>query len=492
MSVRLAADDALALHTQTSTTPAHTVSLVILGASEQLSHERLGQLVASSLPGMARFRSRLVGMPLGVGQPVWAEIDAYDPTRQIHSATVSAPGGDRELADLVTELTGGRQDWRRALWEAWTIDGLSAGRWALAVKMSPVLDSAPMWDCLLTAGPNSADDAPTEAGPGPVPSLGGLVTDTLTQLVENQVTGAYLVADAVTGVLGAIRHRLRVATDPRVDTRAASSMSGPVPKMVFSAPLTRRRSMGFASIPAADVKAVSDAFGGNTANVLLAACTLSLRNWLHRYDVVPDEPLLMEVPLSVPTGDPADDRYSVAVGQVRVPVQLDDPVQILSNLHTATERLNIANRLCGEKIDPTIDLAAVIALIPPSVARAAMYLYSGLGVGRWRAPHCHATLSFVAAREEWDYGAGIAVLGMYASEPLVEGRGLNITVNSHADAMCVCVSACPDNVPDVSDIALGIAQAVDVLVAAAVKSPRGQGRSVVTEMTSHNINRPLT
>ena len=51
--------------------------------------------------------------------------------------------------------------------------------------------------------------------------------------------------------------------------------------------------------------------------------------------------------------------------------------------------------------------------------------------------------------------------------------------------MCVCVSACPDNVPDVSDIALGIAQAVDVLVAAAVKSPRGQGRSVVTEMTSH-------
>jgi len=333
MSARLAADDALALHTQTSTTPAHTVSLVILEASEQLSHQRLRQLFASSLPRMARFRSRLVGMPLGVGQPVWAEIDAYDPTRQIHSATVPAPGGERELADLVTELTGRPQDWRGALWEAWTIDGLSAGRWALAVKMSPVL----------TAGPDSAADAPTEAGPGPAPSLGGQVTDTLTQLVQNQVTGVYLVADAVTGVLGALRHRLSGVTDPRVDTRAAYSMSGPVPKMVFNAPLTRRRSMGFASVRAADVKAVSDAFGGNTANVLLAACTLSLRQWLHRHDVVPHEPLLMEVPLSVPTGDPADDRYSVAVGHVRIPVQLDDPVQILSNLHTATERLNIAN-----------------------------------------------------------------------------------------------------------------------------------------------------
>ena len=58
--------------------------------------------------------------------------------------------------------------------------------------------------------------------------------------------------------------------------------------------------------------------------------------------------------------------------------------------------------------------------------------------------------------------------------------------------MSVCVGACPDTVPDVSDIAIGIAQAVDVLVAAAVKSPRGQGRSVVTEMTSRSNNRPLT
>ena len=492
MSARLAADDALALHTQTSTTPAHTVSLVILEASDRLSHDRLRQLVASSLPGLSRFRSRLVGMPLGVGQPVWAEIEDYDPTGQIHSATVPGPGGESELADLVTELTGRQQDWRRALWEAWTIDGLSAGRWALAVKISPVLDSAPMWERLLTAAPDPADDPPPEAGPGPAPSLGGLVTDTLRQLVENQVTSVYLVADAVTGVLGAIRHRLDGAPDPLVDTRAAPSMSGPVPKMVFNAPLTCRRSMGFASIPAADVKAVSDAFGGNTANVLLAACTLSLRNWLYRYDVVPDGPLLMEVPLSVPAGDPADDRYSVAVGQVRVPVQLDDPVQILSNLHTATERLNITNSHDGEKIDPAIDLAAAVALFPPAVARAAVSLYGGLGVGRWRSPHCHATISFNSARQEWDYGAGAAVLGMYAAEPLVQGRGLNITVNSQPDSMSVCVGACPDNVPDVSDIATGIARAVDVLVAAAVKSPRGKGRSVVTEMTSHNSSRPLT
>src|SRR4051812_40373885 len=159
MVTRLAAADALALHTQTATTPAHTVALVILEASDHLSHRRLHDLVASTVPGLARFRSRLVGKPFGVGQPIWADVDDYDPTPYIHSATAAAPGGERELADLVVQLSAGPQDWRQSLWEAWSIDGLAGGRWALAVKMSPVLgdeddSTASLWQRLLTSGPD--------------------------------------------------------------------------------------------------------------------------------------------------------------------------------------------------------------------------------------------------------------------------------------------------------------------------------------------------
>src|SRR6185436_20901763 len=103
--------------------------------------------------------------------------------------------------------------------------------------------------------------------------------------------------------------------------------------------LTERRSMAFASIPLARLKTVSNAFGGSTANVFLAACTLSLRAWLQRYDVVPDNPLLLQVPLSRPTGDAAQKGKALTIGDVRVPVQLDDPVQVLTNLYTATEKL---------------------------------------------------------------------------------------------------------------------------------------------------------
>ncbi len=98
--------------------------------------------------------------------------------------------------------------------------------------------------------------------------------------------------------------------------------------MLSLAPRTTRR----------DVTQSATRSGGNTATVLLAACKLSLRAWLNGHDLVPDQPTFMEVPVKTPAGDPADDRHWPAVSQVRTPVQLDDPEQILSNLHEATER----------------------------------------------------------------------------------------------------------------------------------------------------------
>ena len=73
---------------------------------------------------------------------------------------------------------------------------------------------------------------------------------------------------------------------------------------------------------------------------------------------------------------------------------------------------------------------------------------------------------------------------MHTVTPLAEGCGLTITPIAHGDEMHLSVCVCPDNVPAVEEIATGIVSALDILVDAARKSPRGQGRSVVTEMTS--------
>jgi diacylglycerol O-acyltransferase / wax synthase len=496
MAARLSGADALSLHTQSLRSPAHTLTVAIINASDQLSHQRLHRLVAESLPRLARFRSRLVPKPLGVGQPLWAEIDNYDPSSQIHCLTVPPPGGPRELADLIADLSTRRPDCRKQLWEAWSIDGLTADRWALAVKTSPALNdgaagAASLWPRLLTTGPrtNSAHRLPFEPSLGSAPSVGELVTDAVIEVAENQFTGVWLMAEALSGVLQTVRGRLHRKRERKPTPSSASRISGPVPHTVFNAPLTRRRAVAFTSISLADVKAVSDAFGGSITNVLVAASALSLRAWLQRHDKVPDSPLLMRMPFELPVTDRRRTAKTSTIGRLRIPVHLDDPVQVLANLHTATERLNSIMEGSSETAYPPIDLEAMASLLPPTVAHVGMLLFTRSGLRHQLMPVCHGSVSSTAVEPVPAYCAGGKVVGIHTVAPLSEESGLNIAFVSRGEELDVSVCVCPDNVPAVEDIATGIAHSVDILMAAARKSPRGQGRSVVTEMTTHPANR---
>lgn len=490
---RLSVADATALHAQTTRAASHSIAVLVLEAANDLSHPRLQQLVASSLPQLARFRSRLVGKPMAMGKPVWAEIADYDPTHQIHAATVAVPGGPRELAELVTELGSQELNWRQYLWQAWTIGGLASGRWALAVKMSPVLcedgDGFPaVWQRLIAAEPRADDTSRTEDGYGQAPTTAELLTDTVFETIENHVTAAWVIAEAVTAGLLGMRRRLTNAENSPDAAADHSSTPSTAPNRLFNAPLTRHRSTAFASIRLADAKVISDAFGGSTANVVLAACTLALRSWLLRYDAMPSDPLLMAVPMSGPANAVQEARRG-PTGHIRVPVQLDDPVQVLSNLHTATQHICFERSYTEETSDHSADLVTMLSLLPPWMTQAGMQLTNGLGLTRGRTPSRHGSVS-LAAHAGPGYCAGSKVVARYVIEPLEPGCGLNIGVLGHDDVLDVCVTCCPDKVPDVEYMSSAITEAVDVLLAAAAESPRGQGRSVVTHITSRTWKRP--
>jgi diacylglycerol O-acyltransferase / wax synthase len=497
MVSRLSGRDAVSLHTESSTIPAHVVAVIIVEASGQVSHQRLHRLVGSSLPQMARFRSRLVGKPLGLGQPVWAEIDDYDPTPQMHSTAVPAPHGRQEFADLIARLAPGPLDRGKPLWEAWSIEGLEGGRWALAVKMSPAVSDgiagvASVWPRLLTIDPQDDPTNSMRAEPslGKPPPIGELVADTMQELLENQVRGVWLIAGAVPGVLRAAGRRLRGTGEPDQLPHEASSMSGPVPRTMFNAPLTERRAVAFASIPLAQLKTVNNAFGGSITNVFLAACTLSLRTWLQRHHTVPDYPLVMQIQLSLPDPDSSTVDNPFIFGRIRIPVQLNDPVQVLTDLHAATDRLNTARSSNTETTGLTVDFSTIASLIPPNVVHAGMQLYTRLGLWQRFTPICHGIVTYIPEPPAAGYCAGSKVVGVHTVAPLVEGCGLSIALIPHGDVMDLSVCVCPDNVPAVNDIATGIVESIGVLLAAAQESPRGEGRSVLSQITSRPKKRP--
>ena len=166
-------------------------------------------------------------------------------------------------------------------------------------------------------------------------------------------------------------------------------------------------------------------------------------------------------------------------------MQLDDPVLVLTSLHTATKRLNTVRECDIEKGYGTVDFVTIASVMPPTAADAASQLYTRLGL----PPICHGSGSYITGKPVPAYCAGSRVIGMHTVVPLQAGCGLTIALTSRGGVLDLSVCVCPDNVPAVDDIATGIAESVDILAAAARKSPRGHGRSVVTKMRSRATKR---
>jgi diacylglycerol O-acyltransferase len=434
---RLSGTEAVSLHTETSTTPAHTVAVLVMAGSQRLSHERLQTLVGSTLPQVARFRSRLIGKPLGLGQPVWAEIDDYNPSRQIRRIAVPASGGREELAALIAKLTTRPLDRHLPLWQAWSIEGLQDGRWALALKMSQATTGGitgvmPTLARLLTGEPDADPAQHVERGPGATPSLGALVADTAVELAGNQRAGAETLT-------AALPRAVRAAVD-----RVRGGDRHPPVRTPFNEPLTERRAVGFASIPLAEVNAVSEVFGVGVTAVWLAACTLATRGWLRRHGTTPQRPLRMRTSL------PGRDSPAMVV----LPVQLDDPVEIFSNMEVQTDRF-------------AMDFVKFAGLAAPSLLHAGTAVFSRLEMSRRLPPLAHGFAAHLVGGSAPRYCAGGEVLGVHVVAPLVEGAGLTITSVSRGTpergVMDVTVCMCPDRAPDGQMLADGVVGAVGEL-----------------------------
>ena len=84
---------------------------------------------------MPRYRHKLRTVPFRLGRPVWVEDPDFDLGYHVRRTALPAPGGDRQLADLMGRLMSQRLDRDHPLWEYWVVEGLPEGRWALISKV---------------------------------------------------------------------------------------------------------------------------------------------------------------------------------------------------------------------------------------------------------------------------------------------------------------------------------------------------------------------
>lgn len=138
---RLNGVDAMMLYSETPEIHMHTLKIGVLDVSQVPGYdfELFRQLALPRLHALAPLRCQLVDIPFKLHHPMWVQNAEIDVDYHIRRARVRAPGGRRELDELIGEIASTPLDRTRPLWEMYVAEGLPDNKIAVIHKVHHVL-----------------------------------------------------------------------------------------------------------------------------------------------------------------------------------------------------------------------------------------------------------------------------------------------------------------------------------------------------------------
>jgi diacylglycerol O-acyltransferase / wax synthase len=428
---RLNGVDALMLYTETPEIHMHTLKIGVLDVSDVdggFSFDVFRRVAYPRLRAMAPLRHQLVEVPLKLHHPMWVVNDDIDFDYHVRQARVPAPGGRRELDQLIGEIASTPLDRSRPLWEMYVAEGLADDRIAVIHKVHHVLAD----------GVASANQMAKVMEPYQPPSDIGVSDGS-----DPAWTRADLLKAAGRDHVRLIRKLPRLVSETaagvsRVRRRSRERGQHPDLARNFAPPdcfinhvVSPGRRFATAPLALADVKEASKQLSVTLNDVVLATAAGALRRLLLRYDGRADAPLIAGVPMSYNTSPERLVGNEFTYMTPSIPVHIDDPLERVRVTSMATTIAKENNQLLG----PTL-LPAWLSYLPPALAprffrRQARRMES--------ASVMNLTISNVPGPRERGCIEGATISEIYSVGPVVTGSGLNITVWSYVDQLAISV-----------------------------------------------------
>ncbi|MFV0307807.1 MAG: WS/DGAT/MGAT family O-acyltransferase [Desertimonas sp.] len=475
--------DASFLYMETPSTFGHVSGLLVFDRPDDDfdPYEAVYAKYESMVGDVEPMRRRLVEVPFGLDHPWWVQdAETFDLSFHVRALNLAKPGMVDQLAEQVARIHGRPMDRTRPLWEAYVIDGLDSGRWALLTKYHhATIDGASgqiMLEMMTT--PTSevvADPEPTPWQGETAPSQMELLRRAVDNLMRNparsartqlrivrdvaSAAGLTSVASAASQAAKAVK---RIAAPEQGQSRVAVPTS-PAPPTPWNKAITQHRRFAIRTSSLSNIKAIKDATGGTVNDVVMAICAGGLRTYLLRHDALPDRPLRAMVPVSIRTGnetDPWTNRVSSLVAEL--PTDEPDPVVRVARCR---EAMQAAKR--NFELVPAEALVDITQFSSPVLATAAIRLSSRLGVAdRVSSVPFNLTISNVPGPRQPLYFAGAQMQHQFPVSIVTDGQGLNITVQSYMDRMDFGLIADRELIPDLWDMVDDLVDEIGVLIEA--------------------------
>lgn len=469
MATRLATADAdLLLGDATRSRSRHSCSLALVARDEPWDIDRVMEFVDARLADAPRFRQRIRYVPFGLARAVWVDDPDFDLSFHVRRSALPAPGGMRQLADLVARLVDRPLEPGRPLWELYLIEGLADGRLAILTKTHHVLLGGPnavdLAQVLMTDERASADvDEVATWTPVPSPGDGVLVLDALItiatdplELVRRSARLVNAVERASRGLVGAAS--LTVLRPP-----------GGLSEM-FRTSRPRGSRVGLASFPLDQARAIAREHGCKVNDVVLAVLCGALRSWILScgHPLSTSDTLRAIVPMAVSSENgPAEAEGSevsveatsaeIASALIGMPVGEPNPRMRLAQISRETATQRHPRQAVGAK-----SLARLSGFAPPTLhalgSRAAIMLPSD--------SYDLVVTNAPGPQHKMFWGDG-ELAEVYPVPALLDGQALAVSMSSYSGIVYCGFTADRQAVPDVEEIGELISSALDELTGTA-------------------------
>jgi WS/DGAT/MGAT family acyltransferase len=459
---RLTGLDAAFLALETPSNHMHVMAVAVLDPTDLpdgFTAETLRRLIESRLDTLPPFRRRIVRVPFGLHHPLWVEDPGFDLEYHVRQTAIPAPGGPRELAELVGEMAGHPLDRDRPLWQMWVAEGLEHGHVAIIAKVhhaaidgaSGVEVLAHLVDLEPTPVPATVDHDRAVWRPERVPNDVEMIAASLVSFARQPARMARAVVH-----LG--RSLVRLGTRLR-NEEVHAGVPFTAPRLQWNVMITPHRQVAFATLPLEDVKKVKEAFGATINDVVLAVLSGALRRYFLERGELPDRPLVAVVPTSVRSQDDKQPGNRVSAMFTQLATDRDDPVERLTQVReTMTGAKQVHADIGGNTLEEWAELAA-----PAMLARGAR-LYGQLRLADRHPPIHNLVVSNVPGPQFPLYIGGARLVDMYPMGPVFDGAGLNVTGMSYRDQVDLGFMACRETVPELWRLAAEVPEALAELV----------------------------
>jgi WS/DGAT/MGAT family acyltransferase len=265
------------------------------------------------------------------------------------------------------------------------------------------------------------------------------------------------------------------------DIGVLESTTARPPRTPFNARISAHRSFAYGSLPLESVKQLKNELGITVNDVVVALCATAVRDWLLERDVLPEDPLVAMVPMSVRTEEQKGtygNRVSMMV--VPIPTNVADPRERLMKAHETLKGAKDRHRAL-----PADLLTDATSFIPPAVQARASRLTMEL-TGRL-APALNLVISNVPGPRDPLYMAGALLEANYPVSVVADGMGLNMTVMSYRDHVDFGLVADRNLMGDVWPLMEGLESSLDELCEV-ICGPAKKRAPSKRKTTAHNGN----